>query len=115
MRHLARVALLDGDRRPVGEGQVERAGRGGDVERDAVGPGEQGHAVGPDLVGGVAVGGDPVGPDDDEVDLVLAGELFDAVDVGQVAGDVVGDLGGSGVAGPGVQVRDGRGVRQLPR
>src|SRR5262249_15304916 len=59
---LARIALLDGDGGAGGEGQVERAARRGDVERDAVSAGEHGHPVGADLVGCVAVGGDAVGP-----------------------------------------------------
>ena len=45
--------------------------RGGDVERDAVGLGQEGDAVGADLVGGVAVGGDAVGADDDQLRRVL--------------------------------------------
>ena len=68
---LARVALLDRDGRAVGERQVERARRRGDVERDAVRPGQQGDAVGADLVRGVAVGRDPVGADDDRSGLCL--------------------------------------------
>ncbi len=65
------VALLDGDRVAVGERRVDRGEGGGDVEGDAVRPGQDGQAVGPDLVGRVAVGGDPVRPDDDQIDLPL--------------------------------------------
>ena len=32
-------------------------------------PGQDRHGIGPDLVGHVAVGGDPVGADDDEIDF----------------------------------------------
>ena len=40
-----------------------------DVERDAVASREDGQRVRADLVGRVAVGGHPVGADDDDVDL----------------------------------------------
>jgi len=63
-----RVALLDGNPRTIGGGWVKRTTRSRDVERHAVGPGEDGDAVGADLVGHVAVGGDPVGPGDDQID-----------------------------------------------
>ncbi len=75
VRDLAGVALLDRDQIAAGERQVERARRCGDVERDVVRPGEQGDAIGADLVCGVAVGGDPVGADDDELDLALLHDL----------------------------------------
>src|SRR5262249_7928874 len=42
VRHLAGVALLDGDGRARRQAEVERARRCGDVERDAVGAGEDG-------------------------------------------------------------------------
>ena len=60
---------------------IELTGRG-DEERDPVTRGEHGQRVGPDLVGGVAIGGDPVRTDDHGVDLT-AGH--------QVAGRHVGD------------------------
>ena len=72
MRHLARAALLDRNVRAVGRAQIDRRQRRGDVERDVVLARQDGDAVGADLVRGVAVGGDPVGADDDEVDLALA-------------------------------------------
>src|ERR1700754_2460865 len=53
-------ALFDGNLVAGGEGEIEGGGGGGHVERDAVGVGEDGDAVGADFVGGVAVGGDPV-------------------------------------------------------
>ncbi len=43
--------------------------RRGDVERDLVLVREDGHGVGADLVGSVAVGGDAIGADDDEIDV----------------------------------------------
>ena len=79
-----RVALLDRDARSVGQRQVEGARRRRDVERDPVRLGEQGHAVGADLVGGVAVGGDPIGADDDRLDLAFLHDL---------GGHVVADQG----------------------
>jgi hypothetical protein len=66
---LVGAALLDGDGVAGGGREVDGAGGGGDVERDAVGLGGEGHGVGADLVGDVAVGGDAVGADDHQVDL----------------------------------------------
>ncbi len=63
--------LLDGDRAAVGERRIDRGEGGGDVEGDPVRPGEDRQAVGPDLVGRVAVGGDPVRADDDQIDFPL--------------------------------------------
>ena len=63
------AALLDHDRRAVRRREVDRARRGADVERDPVPGGEHGQRVRADLVGGVAVGRDPVGTDEDDVDL----------------------------------------------
>ncbi len=68
---LVRLALLDRDRRTVGRGEVHRADRCHEVERDAVPSRQHGQRVGPDLVGRVAVGGDPVGPDEDDVHLAV--------------------------------------------
>ena len=88
MRHaadeqdLGGLALLDRDRLAVRRGEVDRADRRGDEERDAVARGEHGQRVRPDLVRGVAVGGDPVGADDDDVDLAARH---------QVAGGDIGD------------------------
>ena len=65
--------LLDHDRRAVRRGEVDRAGRGADVERDPVPGGEHGQRVvregRADLVGGVAVGRDPVRADQHDVHL----------------------------------------------
>ncbi len=58
-------ALLDRDPGAVGEREVERRARRGDVERDAVVRGGDRHAVGADLVRRVAVARDAVGADDD--------------------------------------------------
>ena len=51
------------------------ARRGRHVERDLVLPGYHRQAVGSYLVGHVAVGGDPVGADDDGLHLTAADEL----------------------------------------
>ena len=67
---------------PSGVVEVDRARRGRDVERDAVAGRQDGQRVRADLVGRVAVGGDPVRPDDDDVDLAAGHE---------VAGRDVGD------------------------
>ena len=58
-----------GIRLPSGVFEIDRRERRGDVERNAVLPGQHRHAVGADLVRHVAVGGDAVGADDDQVDL----------------------------------------------
>src|SRR4051812_8774182 len=47
---LAAVALLDGDLPAGGEREIDAAGRGGDVERNAKMPGEDGDAEGADFV-----------------------------------------------------------------
>ncbi len=75
MGDLVGVALLDGDVRAAGAGQVEGARRGGDVERHAVVPGGDRQLVRADLVGRVTVGGDAVGPDDHHVDALLPHDL----------------------------------------
>ena len=64
--------MLDRDGGAVRERQVEGAGRCGDVERDAVRPGEKGNAVCPDLIRRVSVAHDAVGADNDGRDPVLA-------------------------------------------
>ena len=51
--------------------------------------GDDGDAVGSDLVGDVAVGGDAVGTDDDGVDLALAHEAGGHVVAEDGGGDVV--------------------------
>ena len=63
---------LDGDVRPAGGRLVDGGLRGGDHERDARPARGEGEGVGADLVGHVAVGRHPVGPDDDRVGLPLA-------------------------------------------
>ena len=49
--------------------------------------GEHGHTVGPDLVGGIAVGGDAVRSDDDGVDLALRHQARCHVVADQRCGD----------------------------
>src|SRR5439155_3188748 len=75
VRHLARIALLDGNGVAVGNAEIERARRGGNVERNVVGIGKDGDAVRADLVRGVAIGGNAVGPDDDGLHLSLFHDL----------------------------------------
>ena len=58
-----------------------------DDERDACPSGGQGQRVGAHLVGHVAVGGDPVGPDDDSVHEAPG----DEAGAGAVDDDPVGD------------------------
>ena len=67
--HLLRRPVLDHDRRPVGGREVDRGQRGGHHERHAMMAGQHGEAVGADLVGHAAVGGDPVGAGDHHVHL----------------------------------------------
>ena len=69
VRDLAIVALLDRNPAAVRRVQIDGGERRGDVERNAVLLGQHGDAVGADLVGDVAVGGDAIGADDDQIDL----------------------------------------------
>ena len=69
--------------------EVDGGPGGGDVEGDAVLLGEDGDAVGADLVGDVAVGGDAVGADDDGLDLALAHEAAGHVVADDRDGDAV--------------------------
>ena len=82
-------ALLDGDEVSVGGGEVDGGPGGGDVEGDAVLFGEDGDAVGTDLVGGIAVGGDSVGSDDDCLDAALLHQMGAHVVAEDGGGDVV--------------------------
>ena len=66
------VALLDRDVIAVGRGEIDRRERRGDVERHVVRVRHHRHRVRADLVGDVAVRRDPVGADDDEVDVASA-------------------------------------------
>src|SRR6185437_14303334 len=63
---------FQGNVRPAGGRLVNRGLRGGNHERDARPVCRQGEGVGADLVGHVAVGRHPVGPDDDRVGVSLA-------------------------------------------
>src|SRR5690606_28129591 len=65
VRDLFRSALLNGNRRAVWQGAVERARRGRDIERHVVRRGGQRQGVSADLVGRVAVGGNAVRAGDD--------------------------------------------------
>src|SRR5712691_1891249 len=67
-RDLVRRALLDRYAVAGSDRQIYRARRRGDVERHAVLSGQHRELVSTDLVGHVAVGGDPVRADDDCVD-----------------------------------------------
>ena len=74
VRHFAGAALFDRNVMAVGRRQVDGRERRGHVERNAVFAREDGHGVGADLVGGVAVGGDPIGADDHQIDPALPHE-----------------------------------------
>src|SRR5260370_19677233 len=65
MRDFGGGTLLDGNVLAVGDGKIKRGDGRGDVEGDVVLLGEDGHLVGADFVGGVAVGGDAVCAGDD--------------------------------------------------
>ena len=73
--HLVRLALLDRDGGAVGRREIHGAGRGADVERDAVTGREDGQGVGPDLVRRIAVRRDPVRPDEDDVHLAAGHQV----------------------------------------
>ncbi len=88
MGDLFRFPFLDGDRVAIGKRGIDRGKGGGDVKRDPVGARQDGQGVGPDLVGRVAVGGDPVGADDDQIDLSLLHEKSRHVVRDQRAGDL---------------------------
>ena len=60
-------ALLRHEAPPVADAQVDRRGRGTDVQRDAVPRGHCRHRIGPDRGGHVAVAGDPLRADQDRV------------------------------------------------
>ena len=68
LEDLAGGPLLDRDPGPVHRREVDRVERRTHVERDAVVGGQDRQRVRPDLVGRVAVRGDPVRPDEDGVD-----------------------------------------------
>ncbi len=57
---LIRVPLFDRDARTVRNREIERAARGGDVERNPVLFSKNSHTVSSDLVGNVDVSRDPV-------------------------------------------------------
>ena len=86
---LSGCALFDGDEIAVCCGEVEGGPGRGYVERDVVFFGEDGYAVGADLVRDVAVGGDTVGSDDDGLDAALAHEGGGHVVAEDGGGDVV--------------------------
>ena len=71
VRDLSGIALLDGNFAAVGRCEIDGRNRRGHVERNAVFFGQDGHRVGADLVGHVAVGGNAVSADDDGSDLAL--------------------------------------------
>src|SRR6267143_2151071 len=58
MRDFGRGTFFDGNVIAVGNREIERGDRRGDVERDIILFGEDGNLVGANFVGGVAVGGD---------------------------------------------------------
>src|SRR6185295_15151679 len=72
MRDLALIALLDRDVFAVGRREIDGRNRRGNVERNVVLFGQHGDGVGADLVRHVAIGGDAIGADDDEIDLTVA-------------------------------------------
>ncbi len=106
VRHFAVVALLDRDAGSVGGPQVDGGERRGDVERNAVLLGEDGHAVGADLVGHVAVGGDAIGADDHQVDARQAHHR---------RGHVVGDDRGVDPVLDQLPGREPRALQERPR
>src|SRR4030067_2277884 len=72
--YLRGIAFFNGDLFPCFYGQIEgRKGRG-HIEGYLMLAGEDGQGVGPDLVGHIPVAGDPVCPDDTEIDLSLPHE-----------------------------------------
>src|SRR5262249_22197193 len=72
---LAGVPMLDGDFLPRGDRKVEGAGGGGDVERHVMMCGQHGDPISADLVRGVTVGGDTIGPHDHGLDASLPHHL----------------------------------------
>lgn len=83
------VALFDRDTVACGRVEVESGPGSGDVKGDSVLFGEDGYAVGADLVGDVAVGCDAVGSDDDGLDAAFAHEMGGHVVAEDCGGDVV--------------------------
>src|SRR5207248_11671982 len=82
MRDFGGRALFDGNMVAIGDGEIEGGNGRGNVKGDVVLLGENGHLVGADFVGGVAVGGDAIGAGDD-------GPNFSGLQ--EVADHVVGD------------------------
>ena len=102
-----RCALFDWDEISVCSGEVEGGPGRGYVERDAVFFGEDGYAVGADLVRDVAVGGDTVGSDDDGLNTALAHERGGHVVAEDCGRDVVLHEFPSGEAG---SLKEGAGL-----
>jgi glutamate carboxypeptidase len=82
-------ALFNGDGVAGRGGQIDGRPGAGDVEGYAVLLGQDSDAVGADLVGHIAIGGHPVGADDDGLDLALAHEAGCHVVAQDGGGDAV--------------------------
>ncbi len=90
----------------VGRGEIDRRERRGDVERHVVRVRHHRHRVRADLVGDVAVRRDPVGADDDEVDVALAHER---------PGHALGDHGRRHVVAHQLPRREARALKERAR
>jgi hypothetical protein len=100
------AALLDGDGVAGRRSQVDGRPRRSAVKRNAVLLGQDGHVVGADLVGEVAVGGDAVRAHDNGLDLAGAH---------QAGGHVVADDGGGNAVGHQLPRREPRALQKGPR
>src|SRR4051794_4657361 len=82
MRHFSSSTLFDGDLIAGFKRQIQRRNRRRDIERDIVFFGQNSQAVGTDFVCDVAIGGDPVGSDNNASNAAASQE---------VPGHIVGD------------------------
>jgi len=87
--NLTGVALFDRDEVAVRSVDVDGRPGGGDVKRDAMFFREDGDAIGPDLIGGVAVCRDAIGTDDDGLNATLRHEVGGHVVAENCSWDVV--------------------------
>ena len=84
MSYLLRVSLLDRDFPPRRQGEVYCAGGGSYIEGNIIFSGKHCQSIGANFIGNIAIGGDPIGADDNAVDLRL---------IHKIASHGIGDQG----------------------
>ena len=106
VRDLFAAALLDRDLIPVGQGQVHRAGRHHCIDRNPVLARHNRQLVGPNLVGDIPIGCNPVSPEEHSVHLTGAHQVASAVVSDQMHRDASPQQFPRGQPGP-LQARSG--------